>query len=175
METGPAAFIDCGHDFIPNALVERGGGRMISRRIFSRILICIALLVSVATAQNGNELRFCLRSEPKTFDPLKVDDESSLAIRYLTSGVLVRVNRQTQALEPELAHSWKTSKDGRQITFKLRPGIKFSDGSPFSADDVAYTMTRLMDPELHSSTGDAFRSGSGKVETKIVAPDKISI
>jgi peptide/nickel transport system substrate-binding protein len=146
-----------------------------SRRIFSRILICMALLVSVASAQNGNELRFCLRSEPKTFDPLKVDDESSLAIRYLTGGVLVRVNRQTQALEPELAHSWKVSKEGRQITFKLRPGIKFSDGSPFSVDDVAYTMTRLMDPELHSSTGDAFRSGSGKVETKIVAPDKISI
>ena len=60
------------------------------------------------------ELRFCLRSEPKTFDPLKVEDDASVAIRYLTGGVLVRMNRQTQALEAELAQSWKVSKDGKR-------------------------------------------------------------
>jgi len=50
----------------------------------------------------------------------------------------------------------------------------FSDGSP-SREDVAFTMQRLMDPALHSSTGDAFRSGSGTVSTKIIAPDQIAI
>ena len=79
------------------------------------------------------ELRFCLHHEPKTFDPLKVEDDASVTIRYLTGGVLVRMNRQTQALEPELAQSWKVSKDGKQITFTLRSGISFSDGTPFSA------------------------------------------
>ena len=148
---------------------------MICRRVGLRVFLCLALLLGAASAQGGNELRFCLRAEPKTFDPMRVDDDSSLAIRYLTGGVLVRVNRQTQALEPELAQSWKLSKDGRQITFKLRHGVQFSDGNPFSAEDVAYTVTRLMDPELHSSTGDAFRSGNGAVETKILAPDKILI
>src|SRR5271163_457890 len=126
-------------------------------------------------AQTGGELRFCLRSEPKTFDPALVDDDASLSVRYLTGGVLVRVNRHTQDLEPELAESWKISKDGRQITFKLRRGIMFSDGSSFSSEDVAFTMQRLMDPALHSSTGDAFRSGSGTVSTKILAPDQIAI
>ncbi len=148
---------------------------MICRSVGLRVFLCLALLLGAASAQGGNELRFCLRAEPKTFDPMRVDDDSSLAIRYLTGGVLVRVNRQTQALEPELAQSWKLSKDGRQITFKLRHGVQFSDGNPFSAEDVAYTVTRLMDPELHSSTGDAFRSGNGAVETKILAPDKILI
>ncbi|MGC2248908.1 MAG: ABC transporter substrate-binding protein [Terriglobales bacterium] len=128
-----------------------------------------------ALAQNGGELRFCLRTEPKTFDPLLVDDDSSLSIRYLTGGVLVRVNRHTQELEPELAESWKVSADGKQITFKLRDGVHFSDGTPFAADDVAFTMKRLMDPALHSSTGDAFRSGNGTVTTKVLAPDRISI
>ena len=128
-----------------------------------------------ALAQNGGELRFCLRTEPKTFDPLLVDDDSSLSIRYLTGGVLVRVNRHTQALEPELAESWKVSKDEKQITFKLRHGVHFSDGSPFAADDVAFTMQRLMDPALHSSTGDAFRSGDGKVTTKVIAADQVSM
>jgi len=153
---------------------------VIGRRAFLRFLFCFALVSlaltsSSAFSQSGGELRFCLRSEPKTFDPLLVDDDSSLSIRYLTGGVLVRANRKTQDLEPELAESWKVSKDGKQITFKLRRGITFSDGSPFSSEDVAFTMQRLMDPALHSSTGDAFRSGSGAVSTKIIAPDQIAI
>src|SRR6266849_1744490 len=152
---------------------------MTGRRAFLRFLLCVVLvslaLTSSAFPQSGVELRFCLRGEPKTFDPLLVDDDSSLSIRYLTGGVLVRANRKTQDLEPELAESWKVSKDGKQITFKLRRGITFSDGSPFSSEDVAFTMQRLMDPALHSSTGDAFRSGSGAVRTKIIEPAKIVI
>ena len=141
-----------------------------------RILVSLAgLAISAGTAAAQQELRFCLRSEPKTFDPLKVEDDASVAIRYLTGGVLVRMNRQTQALEPELAQSWKVSKDGRQITFKLRNGISFSDGTSFSSEDVAYTVQQLMDPNLHSPTGDAFRSGPGNVETKIISPTEISI
>jgi peptide/nickel transport system substrate-binding protein len=138
------------------------------------------LILAVGTALAGmaaaqGELHFCLRAEPKTFDPLQVEDEPSGAIRYLTGGVLVRMNRQTQALEPELASAWQVSKDGKQITFWLRSGIAFSDGTPFSAEDVAYTVQRLMDPALHSPTGDAFRSGPGNVETKIISPTQISI
>ena len=139
------------------------------------IMICLASFAGHVVAQSGGELKFCLRMEPKTFDPLKVEDESSVAIRYLTGGVLVRVNRQTQELEPELAQAWKVSKDGRQITFRLRSGVSFSDGTPFSAGDVAYTVQQLMDPALHSATGDAFRSGTGNVETKVISPTQISI
>jgi peptide/nickel transport system substrate-binding protein len=148
---------------------------VICRRVFSRFLICFSLLASGASAQRGSELRFCLRAEPRTFDPLKVDDDASLTIRYLTGGVLIRVNRQTQALEPELAESWKVSKDGRQITFKLRRGVRFSEGSPFTAEDVAYTVKRLMDPALHSSTGDAFRSGGSTIIARILRPNQIAV
>jgi peptide/nickel transport system substrate-binding protein len=155
---------------------------MTGRRACLRLLFCVAvvslalaLISGPAFAQNGGELRFCLRSEPKTFDPALVDDDASLSIRYLTGGVLVRANRKTQDLEPELAESWRVSNDSKQITFKLRHGITFSDGSPFSSEDVAFTMQRLMDPALHSSTGDAFRSGSGAVSSKIIAPDQVSI
>lgn len=135
----------------------------------------IGLVILAGSALAQGELRFCLHSEPKTFDPLKVEDEASVTIRYLTGGVLVRMNRQNQVLEPELAQSWKVSPDGRQITFKLRSGVSFSDGTPFSAEDVAYTAQQLMDPALHSPTGDAFRSGPGNVETKVISPTQISI
>jgi peptide/nickel transport system substrate-binding protein len=138
-------------------------------------VFCLGSLLAKVLAQGGGELRFCLQNEPKTFDPLKVEDGASGAIRYLTGGVLVRVNRQTQELEPGLSISWKVSKDGRQISFRLRSGISFSDGTPFSAADVAYTIQQLMDPSLHSPTGDAFRSGTGKVETNVISPTQISI
>jgi peptide/nickel transport system substrate-binding protein len=145
---------------------------MIRRVLYVAVLL--ALTVSAA-AQGGGELRFCLRGEPKTFDPLKVDDEPSLSIRYLTGGVLARVDRRTQELQPELATAWKVSKDGREISFTLRARVVFSDGTPFSTDDVAYTMQRLMDPSLHSSTADAFRSGSGVVSTKVTGKNQISV
>jgi len=87
----------------------------------------------------------------------------------------VRLNRQTQRLEPELATAWKVSKDGRTITFALRQNVRSSDGTAFSADDVAYTVQQMMDPNLHSPTGDSFRSGEGKVETRVLSGDKIDI
>jgi peptide/nickel transport system substrate-binding protein len=153
------------------------GSKQLAYRCGSAIavaLICLGSLLGQLSAQSG-ELRFCLRAEPKTFNPLKVEEDSSGAIRYLTGGVLVRVNRQTQELEPGLAQSWKVSKDGRQISFRLRSGISFSDGTPFTAEDVAFTVQQLMDPALHSPTGDAFRSGTGNVETKVISPTQISI
>lgn len=122
-------------------------------------------------SQTGGELHFCLHGEPKTFNPVLVDDEASENIRYLTGGVLIRLNRQSQALEPGLSSSWAISRDKRTITFHLRKGLYFSDGTPFSSEDVAYTMRLLMDPETHSPTGDAFRSGAGSVEVRTPAPD----
>lgn len=138
-----------------------------------RRLAAIILLVFIcpAHAQTGGELHFCLHGEPKTFNPVLVDDEASENIRYLTGGVLIRLNRQSQALEPALATFWTISRDRRTITFHLRKGVHFSDGTPFSSEDVAYTMRLLMDPETHSPTGDAFRSGEGAVQVQTPAPD----
>lgn len=141
---------------------------------FPVFLLCLLLSLSVAPCgwgQNDNELRFCLHGEPKTFNPILVDDEASENIRYLTGGVLIRVNRETQALEPGLAESWQVSRDGRKITFHLHKGIYFSDGTPFSSEDVAYTIRLLMDPQTHSATADSFRSGDGKVDVQTPSPD----
>ncbi len=134
------------------------------------LTILLALAVPVR-AQTGGELHFCLHGEPKTFNPILVDDEASENVRYLTGGVLIRLNRQTQALEPALSTSWKISRDRRTITFHLRKGIHFSDGTPFSSEDVAHTMRLLMDPETHSPTGDAFRSGEGTAQVQTPASD----
>src|ERR1700722_11100877 len=135
----------------------------------------VLLLGGALAASAANELRFCLRTDPKTFNPLLVEDESSSAIRYLTAGVLIRLNRYTQELEGELATQWKVSENGRRIDFELRHGVRFSDGTPFTCADVAYTMRQLLAPALLSPVGDAFRSAPGEVETKCASPSTATV
>ena len=142
-----------------------------------RFLLPLLLLLASAAlrAQSGGELRFCLPAEPKTLDPLLAEDAQSEAVRYLTGGVLLRVNRITQKPQPELAREWKLLDGGKRIRFKLREGARYSDGTPFSGSDVAYTMERLMDPGLHTVIGDQFRSGEGKVSTRVISPTLVEI
>ncbi len=139
------------------------------------LLLALAVALPAAHGQYGGELRFCLQGEPKTFNPLLVEDDPSEVVRYLTGGVLIRVNRSTQEAEPELASSWKLDKTGKRITFQVRSGLRFSDGTPFTAEDVAETMRMVMDAKLHAPVGDAFRSGPGAAEIKVSGPGTVTI
>ena len=82
-----------------------------------RLILAAAVVVGNALAEG--ELRFCLRTDPKTFDPLLAAEEASETVRFLTGGVLIRLNRSTQELEPELAESWKLQDSGKRIDFRL--------------------------------------------------------
>ncbi len=128
-----------------------------------------------STGPDANQLRISITSDPKTFDPLQVNNDSDQTVSYLTSGVLVRVNRATNALEPELAESWKVSDDGRSIAFHLRSGLKFSDNSPLDANDVARTFNSALDPKLASPVGDAFLSDAGNPSVTEKTPLDVSI
>ena len=121
------------------------------------------------------ELRFNIAGDPKTFDPLQVAEEHSEIVRYLTGGALVRVNRVTDTVEPELAESWKNSPDGRAVTFHLRSGLKFSDGTPLTAQDVARTLNTALDPKQASPVGDTFRTEKGNPEIQVTSPLDITI
>jgi peptide/nickel transport system substrate-binding protein len=152
----------------------------VTRRLCVVLVLALVLcwpcfVIAESASQSGGELHFCLHGEPKTFNPLLVEDGQSEIVRYLTGGVLIRLNRQTQALEPALATSWKATPDGRTIKFHLRTGLHFSDGTPFTSEDVAYTVKALMDPQLHSPTGDSFRSGDGQVSVQTPAADTITV
>jgi peptide/nickel transport system substrate-binding protein len=118
-------------------------------------------------AQRGGELRFAIASDPKTLDPHLVADNVSQTIQYLTGGVLVRLNRLTQKPEPALAWSWQILERGRAIEFHLRENVLFSDGTPFTADDVAYSVRRFLDPALQSPLADIFRPGGGDMTVSV--------
>ena len=142
-----------------------------------RLVLNAALAAALALplAGEGGTLRLCLRSEPRSLHPLEAAEESAETVRYLTSGMLVRINRQTQRAEPELARSWKITEGGRRITFQLREGIRFSDGSPFAADDVVHTITALGSEQLRSPAADAFRTAPGTVSAKALSPTSVTI
>lgn len=73
-------------------------------------------------------------------------------------------------LVPGLAESWTVSPDNKVYTIKLRPNLTFSDGSPLTADDVAFTLTVLLDPKYDGDTditlaniaGGAVQSGESR-------------
>jgi peptide/nickel transport system substrate-binding protein len=139
------------------------------------VLIFAALLsAGLSSAAAPRELRFCLNGDPKTFDALHVSDANSELVRFLTGGVLVRINRITDQLQPELAESWKLSDGGRAITFHLRSGLRFSDGEPLTASDVARTFNTALNPKQASPAGDTFRS-AGDPEVRVTSPLELTI
>ena len=100
----------------------------------------------------GGSLVVSLRSEPATFNRYVSGGNSSAtdAISDLTQARLVTVNRLTGAVEPALAERWSSSADGRTFTLFLRKDITFSDGAPFTADDVLFSFQVAYDPKIAS-------------------------
>jgi len=123
-------------------------------------------------AKGPGELAWAIRYDPTTFDPAKVDEQVSEELRFLTGGVLIRLNRRTQQPEPELAASWKVSPDGRMISFHLREGLRFSDGSALTSRDVAWSLRRVLDPATAAPVADDFLAPR---EVKVEAPDALTV
>jgi oligopeptide transport system substrate-binding protein len=121
-------------------------------------------------------------SDIATLDPaLSEDVYSGQAISMVFNG-LVLYNDKAQIV-PDLAQSYSLSADGLTWTFHLRPGLKFSDGSALTSDDVVYSINRALDPATKSGFAaselapikDVSLFESGKIKTLIgdslLAPD----
>ncbi|HEX3040453.1 MAG TPA: ABC transporter substrate-binding protein, partial [Caproiciproducens sp.] len=70
------------------------------------------------------------------------------------------VDNQTKIV-PGLAESWEISKDGLTYTFHLKKGVKFSNGEEFKADDVVFTVNRMMDPNTKADNTDVYNMIKG--------------
>lgn len=106
------------------------------------------------TGRSGGQLVVVQRAEPRTLNPVIALDAPSKEVLRPTIGDLVHINRETQATEPALAKSWKVSPDGQRYTLALREGIRFSDGDPFDADDVVFSLDVYLDPKVGSTNRD---------------------
>ncbi len=127
---------------------------------------------SAAAQAPQADLTWALHSEPRTMDPAKVDDQSSEMVRYLTGGVLLRVNRQSQQPELALAERCDISRDGRSVVFHLRRQLHFSDGSALTAADVVATLKRTLNPATEAPVAEEFVQPAA---VAVDAPDALTV
>jgi peptide/nickel transport system substrate-binding protein len=93
--------------------------------------------------------RIGLEAQPTTMDPALSTDLYSTQVYSQIQEGLVMLDPQG-APRPALAESWTPAGDGKSWTFKLRPNVKFHDGTDFIAEDVKYTIDRILAPETRS-------------------------
>ncbi|MEE9175757.1 MAG: ABC transporter substrate-binding protein, partial [Thermodesulfobacteriota bacterium] len=99
----------------------------------------------------GDWLIYHLSAEPATLNPITATDAYEGIINngkiYET---LIERNNETLELDPLLAESWEISEDKLTYTFKMREGIKWHDGTPFTSEDVVFSYNTIMNPKVDS-------------------------
>ena len=125
-----------------------------------------ALVPSGASAQ-GKTLRFASAFDPQTMDP------HALALLYQSRVVtqiyegLVNRSKGFAKLEPSLATSWEMV-NATTWRFKLRQGVKFHDGAPFSADDAVFSIERALDKASQRKNQMLGITGAKKVDAATI-------
>jgi peptide/nickel transport system substrate-binding protein len=124
-------------------------------KLFSAALLASTLISAPTFAQQAqNSLTWGFSSEIETLDPyVTAKRTSQLIIRNMLENLVVR-EPATGAAKPGLATAWKWI-DPTTLEFTLRKGVTFHDGSPFTADDVVYTVNYVKNPDTKTSFGKA--------------------
>lgn len=115
--------------------------------------IAVAVPGGAATAQGqpqaGGTLNVGFPSDSKTLDPIFSVQFTERQVLYLIFNTLVCFGPDF-SIHPELAESWKVEEGGKRVTFKLRQGVQFHDGTPFDAAAVKWNIDRRLDPAVAS-------------------------
>jgi ABC-type transport system substrate-binding protein len=99
-----------------------------------------------ASAKEGERVRVGLGAEPTVVDPHQSTGGVDNFYLFQMFSQLYEWDSKGAAV-PSLAESYEVTPDGGQISFKIRKGVKFHNGDPFTAKDVVYSHTRLLSPD----------------------------
>ncbi|TMG56624.1 MAG: peptide ABC transporter substrate-binding protein [Chloroflexi bacterium] len=108
---------------------------------------------SGAKAAYGGTLTFALENDVSNLDPMLSGLFVDRNIHYAMYDSLVRVDPQGNIL-PWLAEKWETSTDGKTVTFHLRQGVKYHDGTAFDGDSVKWNIDRYIQTKGSLRTAD---------------------
>jgi peptide/nickel transport system substrate-binding protein len=131
------------------------------------------------TPTSGGNLVYERQAEVQTLDPLGILNGNGDIFSYnlIYSGLVRSDPNGSTKLEGSLADSWKVSNKGKTYTFHLRPGIKFSNGQPVTAQDVAWSLNRFGNPKVNAAMssvaigyGNATVLDSSHVQVKLAKP-----
>ena len=109
-------------------------------------------------------LRARMREDPPDTDPAQSADTLSDRVNLEIHDGLVDFEPETLALIPAVAEAWSLAPDGLQITFRLRPGVRFHHGRAVTSADVLYSFTRILDPKVNSKRREIFADVKGAEE-----------
>ncbi len=135
------------------------------RKLLISFVVLMSLVLGASFAM-AKDLTLGLKGEPTSLDPHfhNVTSNNQMAI-YVFDKLILQDERQK--MQPGLAVSWKPVAD-TVWEFKLREGVKFHDGSPFTAEDVKYTIERI--PTVPNSPSSFTFAVSAITEVEIVDP-----
>ena len=115
-----------------------------------------AFALTALPAQAANVFRFAFQGDIKSLDPYSLKESFTIGMHGAVYESLITRDKDLK-LAPQLAESWETPEPTRW-RFHLRKGVKFHDGSPFTADDVIFSAQRVRAPGSNFQTnvpGDA--------------------
>jgi len=137
---------------------------MVSKKLYIAVLLLIAVVFSSCRQKsplNTNRVVVAISSDVESFNPLFVMNYDEGNISELLYASLVQhdwdFKKGDMNTEPMLAESWKWSKDSSSITLNLRKDVQWSDGTPFTANDVVFTFDLYSDPLVQSRLYGTFK------------------
>jgi peptide/nickel transport system substrate-binding protein len=130
---------------------------------------------TTSAVPRGGELLISVRTDPRSFNRHAARDTTTDLVSNLMQAKLVRINPATQAVEPYLAESWTTADGGRRFVVSLKRDVVFSDGQPFTADDVVFGFQAAYDERSGSALADIVQAGHKKLEVHAIDPHTVSI
>jgi peptide/nickel transport system substrate-binding protein len=116
-----------------------------------RRLLALALLLAGSCSPDPadkNTLLWARGDDCRTLDPPEIEWGEDAKITQNVFESLITFKDDSVEIEGRLAKSWNFSADGKTLTFELREGVKFHDGTPFNADAVVYTFKRILESKL---------------------------
>ncbi len=128
--------------------------------------------VSPVTSWDGEELSVIVGPDPDTIDPaLNTAIDGGVLIVHAFEGLYAL--DQDGVPQPAQAESYTLSEDGLSYTFTLREGLKWSDGTPLTAQDFVYSWSRAVDPQTAADYSYIFECVDGYADGKlnVSAPD----
>ncbi|MCP4715239.1 MAG: peptide-binding protein [Deltaproteobacteria bacterium] len=117
---------------------------------------CIAVTTAQEKPAYGDALIVGTIGEPSVLIPMLASDSASHDVAGLVFRGLVKYDTDL-TLTGDLAESWDVSEDGLTITFHLKKGVTWEDGTPFTADDVLFGFTTITDPKTPTAYSGDFQ------------------
>jgi peptide/nickel transport system substrate-binding protein len=151
--------------------IQRGERHM--QTFFRKAAIVAATaLAAAAHAQSGKHLTISLPAMPTGYSVVASAGLADILATNLIGEGLTRWKKDTLEVEPALATSWSANADATVWTFKLRHGVKWHDGQPFTAEDVKYTFDLILDKKVRAA---AAGQVEGLKSVTVKSPDEVQL